>query len=130
MTQNDTPEGEEQQSRENRIMDDLTTMNDTCQKPGCMADSTDTYRDEHGNGLDLCERHYYELVSGESMGSTSSNILGDRFIPQQEFPRQTADGPTTFEDKLNETIVDGIGTRRSGGTRDLHPSVNRDNDDE
>ncbi len=123
-------EGGEQQSRENRIMDDLTTMNDTCQKPGCMADSTDTYRDEHGNGLDLCERHYYELVSGGNIASTSTNILGDRFIPQQDIPRQTADSPTPFTDKLNETIGDGVGTRRSRGTRDLHPSVDHDDDDE
>jgi len=107
-------------------MDELTTMNDSCQKPGCMADSTDTYRDVHGNGLDLCERHYYELVSGKkaSTGPTTP------FLPQQKLPDQTADGPTTFEDKLNETIRDGVSTRRSGGTRDLHPSVDHDDDDE
>jgi hypothetical protein len=95
-----------------------------------MADSTDTYRDEHGNGLDLCGRHYYELVSGGNIDSTSTNILGDRFIPQQDLPRQTADGPTTFEDTLNETIGDGVGTRRSRSTRDLHPSVDQNGDDE
>lgn len=35
-----------------------------CQKPGCTRNPSDTYSDEHGNGLELCSKHYYELVSG------------------------------------------------------------------
>jgi hypothetical protein len=117
-------EGGDQQSRRNRIMDDLTTMNDTCQKPSCTADSTDTYRDEHGNGLDLCGRHYYELVSGERVTATSPTAL---FPTELELGRQTADVPTTPGDPL-ESQFSGVGTRRRG-TRDLHPSVQGDDDE-
>jgi len=115
--------------REDEIVEDLSSMNDTCQKPSCTTDATDTYSDEHGNKLDLCERHYYLLVSGKSVTTSSRSILGDRFIDHQGPPEQTADGPTTFSEQLSETTGMDVKTRRSGGTRDLHPSVGGDGDE-
>jgi len=35
-----------------------------CQNPNCTRDATETYRGGNGNTLRLCERHYYQIVSG------------------------------------------------------------------
>lgn len=48
----------------------------SCQKPNCTRDDSETYNDEHGNELELCNKHYYELVSGKSVKEDTSNPLG------------------------------------------------------
>ena len=37
----------------------------TCDHPACSDDQHKTYSDEHDNDLELCEAHYYYLVSGK-----------------------------------------------------------------
>ena len=48
-----------------------------CDHPNCSNDAIKTYSDGNGNSLDLCNRHYYELVSGQkTLGvSTPSDPL-------------------------------------------------------
>lgn len=36
--------------------------NPECQKPGCTEDWEEKYKDEHGNRVKVCEKHYYRLV--------------------------------------------------------------------
>lgn len=62
-----------------------------CQKPGCLNSPDETYKGKHGNELDLCSKHYYELVSGEkttrSVLTPSGGLgLGTDFTTQFEEP--------------------------------------------
>ena len=50
----------------------------TCQHPTCYDDASDTYHDEHRNGLRLCEKHYYRAVTGQV---TSTNVTVDATSP-------------------------------------------------
>ena len=50
----------------------------TCDHPKCDDDVHKTYSDDHGNDLELCEAHYYYLVSGE--GEPSPDPFGGRLI--------------------------------------------------
>jgi len=95
---------EPSKQRENEIMDDLTTTNDTCQKPGCTADATDTYRGENENRLRLCERHYYNLVSGKT---STPSIVADL---------QTGFGDGSSPAELG-TSPRGVGEPLIGGLR-------------
>lgn len=44
----------------------------TCDHPECSDDEHRTYTDDHDNTLDLCEAHYYYLVSGKKPSSLKS----------------------------------------------------------
>lgn len=39
-----------------------------CQEPTCRRNSSETYSGKHGNTLELCPKHYYELVADEDSG--------------------------------------------------------------
>ena len=41
-----------------------------CDHPKCSDEQHKTYRDENDNELELCEAHYYYLVSGETKPRT------------------------------------------------------------
>jgi len=45
-----------------------------CKHPNCRTDASDTYSDEHGNTLRLCEKHYYQNVTGGSVISSSVTV--------------------------------------------------------
>ena len=49
----------------------MTAQNTGCQHPQCNLASEKTYRGRNGNSLKLCEKHYYNLVSGKTSGSWS-----------------------------------------------------------
>jgi hypothetical protein len=49
----------------------------SCDHPECSDDEHKTYTDEHDNDLDLCEAHYYYLVSGDR----PSTLKPDRVRP-------------------------------------------------
>ena len=36
----------------------------TCQHPSCSTDAEETYSGPNGNTLSLCQRHYYNAVTG------------------------------------------------------------------
>lgn len=57
-----------------------------CQNPHCTTESDSTYKDEHGNTLDLCERHYYELVSGVLASSFGTSPTGVQFTQTRQQP--------------------------------------------
>ena len=58
--------------------------NGECQKPTCSETAKQTYRDPNGNTLRLCEKHYYELVTG-SPTFTSITRSKDRDAPDTLF---------------------------------------------
>lgn len=60
--------------------------NGDCQKPSCHETAENTYRDPNGNTLRLCERHYYEQVTGTPT-FTSITRSRDRDAPDTWFGR-------------------------------------------
>lgn len=61
--------------RSGRLFGMQSQRNGGCAKPRCHFPGTETYRGPNGNRLDVCEEHYYKLVSGS--GSTFSSIEPD-----------------------------------------------------
>lgn len=44
-----------------------------CQAPGCTNQPSERYTDSNGNGLRLCEKHYYKSVTGR-ISSMPNNV--------------------------------------------------------
>lgn len=124
-----------------------------CQKPGCRTSPSETYKGKHGNTLELCGKHYYELVSGETVRNTvrtPSGGLGigtdlttqfeepetrgvgdilktDRDIPQGMTPCPDCGNPmgmtTWVEEKPSCHRCQEVNTTRSSGTVDFSNSL-------
>jgi len=84
---------------------DVRTMD--CQNPSCTDDASEHYRDEHGNSVRVCERHYYRLVTGESGGTGLSLPVSDR----TDRVRQSRPQSTGREDE-SFSLVPGQHRRR------------------
>lgn len=52
-------------------------MQAECQKPGCSNVSLNTYTGPHGNELQLCDRCYYEHVTGGTVPTFDTGVRSD-----------------------------------------------------
>ena len=78
------------------------TESSHCDHPACEDEIHKTYHDENDNGLDLCEAHYYWLVSGKKPNSLKTPGIGPALGTLDQPPINTAPparerGPLTQE---------------------------------
>jgi hypothetical protein len=50
-----------------------------CQAPNCTAVGSNTYIDDNGNTLQLCDRHYYHAVSDDTVAGYTFDPDTDSF---------------------------------------------------
>jgi len=90
---------------------------DVCQKPSCTANAVESWRGGHGNSVDVCQHHYWELVTG-SRGQGRTNILPktqprNLLSDQMHFTRSTAQSLNP-----DPTVGIGVSDGRLGRRRD------------
>lgn len=55
----------------------MLTVSDDCERPRCTQEARRTYRDDNGNSIRLCQRHYYHEVTGSiALGTELSDLSG------------------------------------------------------
>lgn len=80
---------------------------DRCQKPNCRVPPSNTYNGKHGNELRLCERHYYELVSGERSANIDIGVGTDPFVSRRPIELEGVDNRL-------ESDLTGVGRPKIG----------------
>jgi len=79
-------------------------IGDTCQKPGCDSEGSNTYRGPNGNTLRLCDRHYYYEVTRTEQ--TAGEFDPSEHIPAIPTPDAGPDNPDPIFEQVEPPYGD------------------------